>query len=328
MRTISNSNDMWKVKFQFLINRLGELIAQEGKKMVILNVEAHKNSKKQFKKYKETVEQVKGRVECVVCTSLPGEERIFWPYYDVQFYIRDYKDTISTTGNPVHIQRVLAIKNEDINTSLPDLDYWKDKNYLYKLDMTDYVDEQKLLSGEIKLNTPEIIQKFGHRQAEDFENKEWWYILKFFFLASDFQNLEGFGDLIGGIPNDLKIKCKCENLVDVDAFWKGIFQNPEQEFRHEYYLYIGQECESCGETICIYRPRGPLCPPLFVFMNFLFTDKTFKMTDVDILVMWQDIFKQGMIKDRDYLERIYSPEIIKFGTFFQNRLEEYNRTGR
>ncbi len=316
------------IKFQFLTNRLGELIAQEGKKMILLNVEAVKNRKKQFKKYMETVDKVKGRVECVVSTSLPGEERIFWPFYDVQFYIRDGKDAISTTGNPVQIQRVLNVGKQDINMSLPGFDYWKDKNFLYKLDMTNYVDEQKLMSGEIKLNAPEIIKKFGSRQTEDFENKEWWYILKFFFLASDFQNLEGFGDLIGGIPNDLKIKCNCQNLVDVDVFWKGIFQNPEQNFRHEYYLYVGQECDSCGEIICIYRPRGPLCPPLFVFMNHLFPDKTFKMTDVDILVMWQDTFKRGGIKDRDLFEKLYSPEIIKFGTFFQNRLEEYNRTGK
>ncbi len=140
--------------------------------MALINIKANKNGKKQYKDYQETVETVRDKVEYVVCTSLPGEERIFWPYYDVQFYIRDDKEAISSTGNPQIIQRVFNYKDQPINTTLPGMDYWKGKNFVYELDTTDYIDEQKLLSGEIELNAPEIIEKFKHRQTKLFENKD------------------------------------------------------------------------------------------------------------------------------------------------------------
>ena len=65
------------------------LISQEGKKLVLINVEADRSPKKQFDEYLQAVELVREKVECVVSTSLPGEERIFWPFYDVQFCFRD-----------------------------------------------------------------------------------------------------------------------------------------------------------------------------------------------------------------------------------------------
>ncbi|MFX1296464.1 MAG: hypothetical protein ACFFD2_16615, partial [Promethearchaeota archaeon] len=147
MKKITNNNEVWMAKFQFLIDRLGALISQEGKKLVLINVEAEKKPKKQFDKYMQTVEFVRDKVECVVSTSLPGEERIFWPYYDVQFYIRDDKEAISSTGNPEVIQRVFSYGTQDINTTLPGMDFWAGKRFVYELDITDYVDEQGLLSG-------------------------------------------------------------------------------------------------------------------------------------------------------------------------------------
>jgi len=96
----------FEVKFEFLILRLGALISHEGKELVVINVEAEITPKKQFEKYMQTVELVRDKVECVVSTSLPGEERIFWPFYDVQFYIRDNEEKIDSTGNLEIIQRV------------------------------------------------------------------------------------------------------------------------------------------------------------------------------------------------------------------------------
>lgn len=325
MKKIKNDNKAWMVKFQFLIDRLGILISQEGKKMALINIQAEMDPKKQFDKYMQAVELVRDKVECVVSTSLPGEERIFWPYYDVQFYIRDDKEAISSTGNPEIIQRVFSYDAQDINTTLPGMDYWKGKNFVYELDITDYVDEQRLLSGEIKLNIQEIIDKYGYRQTKTFENRDWWYILKFFFIASDFQNLDGFGDLIGGIPKILKIKCVCANLLEVEMFWKGIFKVPEQNFEHQYYLFISQQCENCGETICIYRPRGPLCPHLIVFMNFLAPNKKFKMTDIEMASPWLDAFKKAGIKNMALFERLYSEDIIRFGNFMQKMFKKYNK---
>lgn len=130
------------VKFELLIDRLGALISQEGKRLVLVNVEAGRDPKEQFDKYMEAVELVRDKVECIVSTSLPGEERIFWPFYDVQFYIRGDKEAISSTGNPEVIQRVFNISNQEINTTLPGMDYWEGKDFAYQLDTTNYIDEQ------------------------------------------------------------------------------------------------------------------------------------------------------------------------------------------
>ena len=308
-----------------MIQRLKDLVSQEGKKLVLVNVEAGKNPKKQFDKYMQSVELVRDKVECIVSTSLPGEERIFWPFYDVQFYIRDDKEAISATGSPEIIQKVFNVDDREMNTALPGMDYWKGKNFVYQLDTTDYIDEQRLLAGEIELNSPEIVEKFGYRHVMPFENEDWWYILKFFFIASEFNNLDGFGQLIGGVPKELRIKCECQNLLDVELFWKGIFRVPEQDFEHQYYLFLSRECESCGKTVCVYRPRGPLCPHLIVFMNHLAPEKNYNMTDLEMVSMWQDAFKKGAFKDMETFQQIYSEDIVKFGTFLQEMDGKYNK---
>ena len=325
MKKITSVNNNWKVKFEFLIQRLKDLVSQEGKKLVLVNVEAGRNPKKQFDKYMEAVELDRDKVECVVSTSLPGEERIFWPFYDVQFCIRDDKEAISATGNPEIIQKVFNVDDREVATTLPGMDYWKGKNFAFQLDATDYIDEQRLITGEIELNSQEIVDKFGYRNAKPFENEDWWYVLKFFFVASEFNNLDGFGELIGGVPKELKIKCECQNLLEVKFFWKGIFKVPEQSFEHQYYLFVSRECESCGKTICVYRPRGPLCPHLIVFMNHLVPERVFKITDIEMVSMWQDAFKKGAAKDMEAFQQIYSEDIVKFGAFLQEMDAKYNK---
>ncbi len=325
LKNINNRNEAWEVKFEFLIQRLGALISQEGKKLVLINVEAEREPKEQFDKYMQAVELVRDKVECVVSASLPGEERVFWPFYDVQFYIRDDKEANSATGNSEIIQKVFSNDPQEIVTALPELDYWRGKEFSYQLDATDYIDEQLLLSGEIELNSSEIVEKFGYRRVKPFENKDWWYILKFFFIASDFSNLDGFGELIGGVPKDLKVKCECQNLLEVEFFWKGIFKVPEQGFEHQYYLYVSRECKSCGKTICVYRPRGPLCPHLIVFMGHLVPEKEYKMTDIEMVSMWQDAFKKAALKNMTAFQQIYSEDIAKFGSFIVKMSEKYHK---
>ena len=87
------------VKWQFIIDRISQLINAEGKKIVVFNVEAERDPKTQFEKYQATCETVTNMFEAVVTTSLPGEERIFWPYKDVQFYIIDGEEKVKSTGN-------------------------------------------------------------------------------------------------------------------------------------------------------------------------------------------------------------------------------------
>ena len=87
------------VKWQFIIDKISRLISVEGKKIVIFNVEAERDPKSQFEKYQATCETVKHTFEAVVTTSLPGEERIFWPYRNAQFYIREGNEKVQSTGN-------------------------------------------------------------------------------------------------------------------------------------------------------------------------------------------------------------------------------------
>jgi len=99
----------WIVRWKFIIDKISHLIKRDGRKMVILNVEAQIDSKRQFEQYQKTCESVKDRFEAVVTTSLPGEERIFWPNQDVQFYIKEGVEKIQSTGNLEAIQEILSM---------------------------------------------------------------------------------------------------------------------------------------------------------------------------------------------------------------------------
>lgn len=90
-----------------VINKISQLISAEGKEMVLFNVEAEQDTQKQFEKYLITCETVKSILEAVVTTSLPGEERIFWPYKDTQFYIRDGEEKVHVTGSIDVFKKVL-----------------------------------------------------------------------------------------------------------------------------------------------------------------------------------------------------------------------------
>ena len=106
---MSETDSSWQVKWMFLIERLKELIAKEGKQIVVYNVEARPNPERQYRKFMNVCEKAKQCVEAVVTTGLLGEERIFWPYHDVQFYIKDGEEKIRSTGNYEIIQQVFNL---------------------------------------------------------------------------------------------------------------------------------------------------------------------------------------------------------------------------
>jgi len=54
-----------------------------------------------------TVEGAKERMEVVVTTGLPGEERIFWSYGNVQFYIREGEEKVHFTGDLEAAHKIL-----------------------------------------------------------------------------------------------------------------------------------------------------------------------------------------------------------------------------
>ena len=49
------------------------------------------------------------------------------------------------------------------------------------------------------------------------------------------------------------------------------------------------------------------------------------MTDIEMVSMWQEVFKMGAIKDMEAFERIYSEDIVKFDTFLQEMDKKYNK---
>jgi len=102
------SKNDWMVKWQYIIDKISRLISAEGKKIVVFNVEAQKDPAEQFQRYEETCESVKNMFEAVVTANLPGEERIFWPYKDVQFYIGMDAQKVKTTGDLDNLKQILG----------------------------------------------------------------------------------------------------------------------------------------------------------------------------------------------------------------------------
>ena len=60
-------------------------------------------------------------------------------------------------------------------------------------------------------------------------------------------------------------------------------------------------------------------------MNHLAPKRNFQMTDIEMVSMWQEVFKMGAIKDMEAFERIYSEDIVKFDTFLQEMDKKYNK---
>ena len=82
--------------------------------MVLINIEVRENLKEQFEMYQKTCELVKANFEMVVSTGLPGEERIFWPHQDIQFYIREGKEKVSITGDPKAYKMITEIDGKPL----------------------------------------------------------------------------------------------------------------------------------------------------------------------------------------------------------------------
>jgi len=326
---MTSQNDSWKEKWTFLIDRMKRLIATEGKKMVLINIDAMENPKEQFAKYMETCEKVKNQFEVVVSTGLPGEERVFWPYKDVQFYIRIGEEKISDTGNPKAVQEVLNISDEPVDTSVPEVNFWKYDNFNYHLDSFSYVDESKLFDKDFSLNISELRDKYQYQQTREFENKKYWYLLKFLFIGSYFQNLEGFGDLLGGVPKGLKIKCNCGDIVDPRWNLKGILEFPQYDYKQEYYLSVSEMCENCGTITCVYRDRSlnieDYFIPLRIFMNFLAPNWNYDLGSVDMVSGWSEILQEALFKDRERVHQLYTQDLLKFGLYIAKMKKKFNK---
>ncbi|TFG16887.1 MAG: hypothetical protein EU531_05065 [Promethearchaeota archaeon] len=312
----------WVKKWEFIIERLKKLISNYGKQIVVMNVEANMDVNQQFETYMKSVERFKKNIETVITTSLPGEERIFWPFKDVQFYIREGHDAIQSTGNAEMIQRVFNASDESVRSdSGPYFEFWQDPNIYFHIDTFQYADRERLFDVNYELDTAALVEKYQVQQSRELQDKDNWYLLKHFFIASESNNLEGFGDLIGGVPKDLKIKCHCGKHLDKRWTLKAFFKIPEYNFEFPYYLWISEPCEECHTTICIFRSKiigtEGIFRPLRIFMNFLKSSWNFQLEDKPMMEGWRTILYMSMQKAPNVIKNIYQEDIIKFGKFFK-----------
>ncbi len=134
---------------------------------------------------------------------------------------------------------------------------------------------------------------------------------------------------MGGVPKGLKIKCDCGKIIDLKWRLKGIFEFPEYNHKHQYYLSLSELCENCGSIMCIYSDRNldinGYFPPMRIFMNFLSPDWNYMITNLDIIAGWHAIFKIAASKDMNRFEQLYPQDTVKFGTFISEMSKKYNK---
>jgi hypothetical protein len=319
---MSKTKVSWLVKWEIIIERLKKLIADHGKEIVIMNIEASRDVDRQFKAYLDTVERFKNHIGVVVTTSLPSEERIFWPSQDVQFYVKEDHDAIQSTGNAEVIQQVFNVSNKFVRSdSGPYFEFWQDLHINFHVDSFQYVDRARLFDHNYDLDTAALVEKYQVQQSRELQDKENWYLLKHFFIASQFSNLEGTGDLIGGVPKKLKIRCRCGKHLKQRWNLKGFFTLPEKNFKYPYYLRISEPCTECKTIICIFRSHiigdEGIFRPLRIFMNFLDPSWNFQLNDTSMMEGWRHILHKSMKKAPNVVKDIYREDIIKFGMLFK-----------
>lgn len=207
-------------------------------------------------------------------------------------------------------------------TKIP-IKFWGKKEILYYSDETDYYDGKEI--GSVDLSV--LYKRWPYEQATLFENKEFWYLLKFFFIASKFHPLNpmGISSVCAGIPSDLKMKCECGKLLD-EMYWlkgyyehhpmlKSIGQDPPV---HEYFLRISKQCEDCGRIILIYRTKEGIYIPLLLFVGFLIPEKKYSLEDIEFMMIWNLVVDYGLITDMEQVSLEYSEDIMKYMTLLKS----------
>lgn len=93
--------------WNIIIQKISAIIKGAGNQPKVINIDARRDPNEQYAMYMHTCEMVKGAPEVLVTTGLPGEERIFWPNQDVQFYILE-DGRVKSTGNRSMIERIFS----------------------------------------------------------------------------------------------------------------------------------------------------------------------------------------------------------------------------
>lgn len=207
------------------------------------------------------------------------------------------------------LKDVFSQVNESVDIPL---EFWKDNNLIFEADFEEYT------------NPDNLTEKYKVQKTRQFEHPEYWYLLKFFFIESQFfktiEPTTGNALLISGVPSQLKIRCNCGKILNDDQWLKAFFTpssalgNP----RHEYFLRISEKCENCGKTICIYRPKTGVYIALLVFLSFIPSIKILypnlalnfdSTTDLTLLINWVTIIDEAIQKDPNNVCSLYYEDI-------------------
>lgn len=252
---------------------------------------------------------------CVYCgaTLLPGEGKcaVCGAVFLTESEVKNFKGGIFSKG----------IEQIDIP-----LEFWKNEDLVFEADIKFYLDgryqnNKKPKEPETVFN--QLVKKYKVQMTSQFEQTDYWYLLKFFFISSQFYKADPTGIvlLIAGVPSKLKIKCNCGKVLKEKQWIKGFFVPPSElpgGGTHEYFLRISEKCEKCGKIICIYRPKAGVYMALVLFLGSslktIYPNMNNNLditTDEGFLVHWVTIIDSLIQKNPEKICSLYYEDIQK-----------------
>ncbi len=209
-------------------------------------------------------------------------------------------------------------------------DFWKNNNLIFQIDDTLYFEMEKYLTPE-KISLKDILEKYKYEICKDFDKRSLWFLIKFFFIMSDFYILHSSKNpnaIFGGVPQKLSIKCKCGKILKEKKWLKGHF-DPSRKIHllgapshldtyseHEFYLRISEKCPNCKDSICIYRPKRGVLQILMIFLDSIIPDLlnlniNYNLSNINILMGWctiVDKFFQSNLEPNT----LYQEDLLQF----------------
>lgn len=216
------------------------------------------------------------------------------------------------------------ILSQFLNYKIP-IKFWTYKKICFEIDYTSYITFEEVNNSKNLSHLIETkIKKYKFQQTRSFEKEKLHYLMKFFLLASGFNNLdisnEKYKSLAqGGVPSGLKIKCKCGKLLKRIANLRGnYFTEPDKSQPHEFYIRISDICPKCGKVICIYRDKQGIILPLLIFFNDLFPGKKYSLENEDVMIGWIIIIKNALDIHGEEAGKWFDKDIGKFYQIMKN----------
>lgn len=208
------------------------------------------------------------------------------------------------------------------------IDFWK-KNLVYQIDDTLYFDMGKYLTPK-KIFTKQILTEHKFEKCKDFQKGNLWFLIKFFFMGSRFHLINPSKyiiSVIGGVPQALKIKCKCGNVLNDRLWLKGYFNYStfltqisylgSRFSEHEFYFRISEECPKCKRNICIYRPKRGAIFPLMLYVDSSVPDYyklkiNYDFSNMNIVSGWCHIIEKIFTSNSEKKLKFYYVDIKNF----------------